>query len=508
MTFREANDVEMQIRRSLAAAANMPLRDGVTQLLRVMGYRSDRLVDLQGVTHLLDWGTLTDRQRSLFELWSNVCGLFQFTADEIPHTDRRLLRGTPTEPQSVLFLAADLTPWEPCRRVLKQMTQAVNRIFAMPVVVVYRYRRLTRDVPLLAVAVVHRRVHKRDSSKDVLEWGALVSDVRTRHTNPAHVELLARLKLDRLIRVRDVRRVAQLHLAWESILQGFRAVESLDPYLLYLRDLDRYPLIGDPQRERRIAHRAREGDRRAAALLVTANLPFVIWRLKEKEYWHPELEFPELVCIGNEGLLKAVKRFDPDRRRKFITYARSWIDQTVRQALAEQGRPVRIPLNRHPTLVRLLQTQTTFEKEHGRRPTGWEIAEEMDEPLQTVRALRWASADVVRLDAPVDGADLDRGSIGEWLLVKEGADIEEDFEDRARLEFLERVFARHLTERERKILVLYYGLDDGADMTLEQIGELLGVTRERIRQIRNRAFAKLRASPDGEALEGFWRGYG
>ena len=114
------------------------------------------------------------------------------------------------------------------------------------------------------------------------------------------------------------------------------------------------------------------------------------------------------------------------------------------------------------------------------------------------------AASELSLDAPIDRGDRDSASFGERFAVTEGTDIEEDVEEAARRHFLEQMFESYLTERERKILYLYYGLDDGEERTLEEIGSLLGVTRERIRQIRNRAFEKLRESPHGESLEGFW----
>ena len=278
---------------------------------------------------------------------------------------------------------------------------------------------------------------------------------------------------------------------------------ALDSFDQYLQDVERYPLIESPQIEREIARKARAGDRQAAERLVTANLRFVISYVKK--YQGRGLNLAELVCIGNEGLLKAVKKFDPDKGVKFISYAVWWIRQTVLQALAEQTRSVRIPLNQNSNLVKLSRTETALTQKLGRSPTDREIADEMEEPVETVRALRRVASAELSLDAPLDKSDRDSASFGERFSGMDDADIEEDVEDQARREFLEKMFERYLTERERKILVLYYGLDDGEEMTLEQIGSLLGVTRERIRQIRNRAFDKLRASADGEALEGFWR---
>jgi RNA polymerase primary sigma factor len=278
-----------------------------------------------------------------------------------------------------------------------------------------------------------------------------------------------------------------------------RALDSFDQYLY---DVEKYPLIEEAAEERELARRARAGDKEAAERLVTANLRFVISYVKK--YQGRGLGLAELVCIGNEGLLKAVKEFDPDKGVKFISYAVWWIRQTVLQALAEQTRSVRIPLNQNSNLVKLSRTETALTQLLGRSPTDQEIADEMGEPVETVRALRRVAASELSLDAPIDRGDRDSASFGERFAGAEAEDIEETVESQAQREFLDRMFEKYLTERERKILYLYYGLDDGEERTLEEIGSLLGVTRERIRQIRNRAFEKLRESPDGEALATFW----
>jgi RNA polymerase primary sigma factor len=278
-----------------------------------------------------------------------------------------------------------------------------------------------------------------------------------------------------------------------------RALDSFDQYLF---DVEKYPLIEEAAEERELARRARAGDKEAAERLVTANLRFVISYVKK--YQGRGLGLAELVCIGNEGLLKAVKKFDPDKGVKFISYAVWWIRQTVLQALAEQTRSVRIPLNQNSNLVKLSRTETALTQLLGRSPTDQEIAHEMEEPIETVRALRRVAASELSLDAPIDRGDRDSASFGERFAGAEAEDIEETVESQAQREFLDRMFEKYLTERERKILYLYYGLDDGEERTLEEIGSLLGVTRERIRQIRNRAFEKLRESPDGEALATFW----
>ncbi len=282
----------------------------------------------------------------------------------------------------------------------------------------------------------------------------------------------------------------------------FASSRGLDSFDQYLQDVERYPLISDPEEERDLARRARAGDKEAAERLVTANLRFVISYVKK--YQGRGLGLSELVCIGNEGLLKAVKKFDPDKGVKFISYAVWWIRQTVLQALAEQTRSVRIPLNQNSNLARLARTTTALTQQLGRTPTDQELAQEMREPIDTVRALRRVAAAEISLDAPMDRGDRDSANYGERFAGTGAAEIEEDAEARIRRNYIEEMFDAYLTERERKILYLYYGLDDGEERTLEDIGRLLGVTRERIRQIRNRAFEKLRESPQGESLSGFW----
>jgi RNA polymerase primary sigma factor len=272
----------------------------------------------------------------------------------------------------------------------------------------------------------------------------------------------------------------------------------------YLQDIQKLPLIKDPEEERRLARRARKGDRRAAEQLVTANLRFVISYVKK--YQGHGLDLSELVAIGNEGLLKAVKKFDPDQGVKFISYAVWWVRQAVLKALAEQTRSVRIPLNQNSHLIRMSRTETFLSQELGREPTDREIAKALDDSVANVRNARRMTAAEVSLDAPIDRTDKDAATLGERFAGQEGSEIEDHTDGNLMREFIEKAFEKYLTPRERKILYLYYGLEEGSEgMTLERIGALMGVTRERIRQIRERAFEKLRDSPDGPALMGFWR---
>jgi RNA polymerase primary sigma factor len=285
--------------------------------------------------------------------------------------------------------------------------------------------------------------------------------------------------------------------------RGFFRSSPSTAFDQYLHDIQKLPLITDASEERRLARLAQKGDEAAAERLVTANLRFVISYVKK--YQGHGLDLSELVAIGNEGLLKAVRKFDPDQGVKFISYAVWWVRQAVLKALAEQTRSVRIPLNQNSQLIRMARAEMVLSQVLNREPTDEEISKCLAEPLEQVRSARQISSTEVSLDAPIDRQDREASTLGERFAGETHADIEENTDFKLMREFIDRVFRKYLTPRERKILYLYYGLDDGAEaMTLERIGALMGVTRERIRQIRERAFEKLRESPDGCALSGFW----
>ena len=271
----------------------------------------------------------------------------------------------------------------------------------------------------------------------------------------------------------------------------------------YLQDIQKLPLIKDRDEEQRVARLAQKGDRAAAERLVTANLRFVISYVKK--YQGHGLDLSELVANGNEGLLRAVKKFDPEHGVKFISYAVWWVRQAVLKALAEQTRSVRIPLNQNSQLIRMVRAQTYLAQELGREPTDNEVAKALDDSVGNVRNARRMTAAELSLDAPIDRTDKDAATFGERFAGHDGFEIEEGTDGHLMRDFIDRIFERYLTPRERRILYLYYGLEEGSEgLTLEKIGVLMGVTRERIRQIRERAFEKLRECPQGKALMGFW----
>ena len=265
---------------------------------------------------------------------------------------------------------------------------------------------------------------------------------------------------------------------------------------LYLEDLSRYALF-TAEEEDTVARRARAGEPEALKQLVQANLRFVV--SVAKRYQNRGLAFGDLVQEGNVGLVTAARKFDPDQGVKFISYAVWWIRQAILAALARQSRSVRLPLNRATELARVLRVSEELKQRLGRDPTPIEIAGPAELEPSTVEMLLALNVAEVRLDAPV--GESEDGQLMERFLVDE-SDVEEAV-DRTLLKEHISVALQTIRPRDARVLRLYYGLQGESEHTLEQIGQLLGVTRERVRQLRDRALQEIRNSDSGKALSTF-----
>src|SRR3984957_12781478 len=216
--------------------------------------------------------------------------------------------------------------------------------------------------------------------------------------------------------------------------RGFFRSSPSTAFDQYLQDIQRLPLIKEAEEERRLARRVQRGDEQAAERLVTANLRFVISYVKK--YQGHGLDLGELVAIGNEGLLKAVRKFDPDQGVKFISYAVWWVRQAVLKALAEQTRSVRIPLNQNSQLIKLARAETILAQVLRRDPTDHEIGRLIEETPETVRAAKQMSSTEVSLDAPIDRSDRDAATLGERFAGVDGAEIEDSTDGTLMREFI------------------------------------------------------------------------
>src|SRR5687768_3585294 len=265
----------------------------------------------------------------------------------------------------------------------------------------------------------------------------------------------------------------------------------------YLREVSRHALL-TPKQEIELGGRARKGDEDAVQDLVRANLRFVI--SVAKKFQNRGVSLVDLIQEGNVGLVTAARKFDPDQGVKFISYAVWWIRQAILSALANQGRAVRVPLNRASDLARIFRERERLKQELRRDPTLEEVAEAASLTPEVVTSLQTLNAAEIRLDAPI--GDSDDSQLMDRFVAEEAIVTEEEVEERLLIERIGRALET-LQPRDAKVLKLYFGLEGGREHTLEEIGDILGVTRERIRQLRDRALKRLREGDEGQALASF-----
>jgi RNA polymerase primary sigma factor len=270
--------------------------------------------------------------------------------------------------------------------------------------------------------------------------------------------------------------------------------ESLDQYL---REISVYPLI-TREDECRLAGRIRQGDGEALETLVRSNLRFVV--AVAKKYQNQGVSLSDLINEGNIGLMRAARKFDESKGIKFISYAVWWIRQAILQALAEQSRIVRVPLSRAGAVHRIGKRSSVMTQELGREPTLQEVAAELDVPEDEVSHALSMSQVYLSLDAPlVPGED---GQLLDYLCDQFSPGPDDEVYEHALKRSIEEALGT-LSEREGRVLRLYFGLDEMEPMTLEQIGEKFGITRERVRQIKEKALLRLRHQSRARFLETF-----
>ena len=259
-----------------------------------------------------------------------------------------------------------------------------------------------------------------------------------------------------------------------------------DPVRMYLKEIGRIPLLSSEE-VIELAKRMEEGDEDAKKKLSEANLRLTV--SIAKRYSGRGMQFLDLIQEGNLGLIKAVEKFDYRKGYKFSTYATWWIRQAITRAIADQARTIRIPVHMVETINKLIRVSRQLLQELGREPTPEEIAEEMDIPVERVREILKISQEPVSLETPI-GEEED-SHLGDFI-QDENVPVPADAAAFTLLkEQLVEVLST-LTEREQKVLRLRFGLDDGRARTLEEVGKVFNVTRERIRQIEAKALRKLR----------------
>ncbi len=270
-----------------------------------------------------------------------------------------------------------------------------------------------------------------------------------------------------------------------------------DSVKMYLKEIGKIDLL-EPEEERIIAQKMAEGDEDAKETLINSNLRLVV--SIAKKYMNRGLSLLDLIQEGNIGLIKAVDKFDYTKGFKFSTYATWWIRQAITRAIADQARTIRIPVHMVETINKLTRIQRQLVQDLGREPTTEELAEAMGMEPAKIREIQKISQDPISIDKPV-GEEEDSHLV-DFISNDELAAPEEEVARNLLKEDLIKALGT-LTERERKVIELRFGLKDGVPMTLEQVGKKLGVTRERIRQIEAKAIRKLSRASSSKKLEGY-----
>ncbi len=277
-------------------------------------------------------------------------------------------------------------------------------------------------------------------------------------------------------------------------ISGREIDRSLD---IYLKEIGKTPLI-TAEDEIELAKEIHKGDKEAMRKLVSANLRFVV--SIAKQYQNQGLSLADLINEGNIGLIKAAKRFDEERGFKFISYAVWWVKQSILQALAEQSRIVRLPLNRVGALHRIGKAHSNLEQEFGRSPSTIEIAEKLDMAADEVSDTLQISSSHLSLDAPFSEGETN--SLKDILQDNHSPSPDKELLHSALASEIDKVLAT-LSEREAEVVALYFGLNRERPLTLEEIGDRFNLTRERVRQIKEKAIKRLRHTKRSKNLRAF-----
>lgn len=274
-------------------------------------------------------------------------------------------------------------------------------------------------------------------------------------------------------------------------------VKINDPVRMYLKEIGRVPLLTADE-EVSLALKIEQGDQEAKQRLAEANLRLVV--SIAKRYVGRGMQFLDLIQEGNMGLMKAVEKFDHRKGFKFSTYATWWIRQAITRAIADQARTIRIPVHMVETINKLIRIQRQLLQELGKEPTPEQLAEKMEMPTEKVREILKIAQEPVSLETPI--GEEDDSHLGDFIEDQEATSPAEHAAYELLKEQLEDVLDT-LTDREENVLRLRFGIDDGRTRTLEEVGKVFGVTRERIRQIEAKALRKLRHPSRSKQLKDF-----
>lgn len=484
------------INQALKGFAKGKLADNARNLFFALGYRSDKTLPFypnssENFIAEFDIDQKLNFQKALLEEWLSVDFLFQFTGTEIADNDQFVEFDTSSGESafftSYLFFAIALRRSAYTIEELDGIIREINKILPIPAIVLFQHGET------LTLSIINRRQHKRNQSEDVLGKVKHIKDIPFASATNSHLRMLFNIFLTELHENHGFSNFDEFHEAWHKTIPDnikFKK-ERLPPDSLrvYLQEIGRFPILkADEEIElaRIIAELELEGSRKAKDKMVESNLRLVV--SIAKRYQNRGLDFLDLIQEGNLGLIKAVEKFDCTMGTRFSTYAYWWIRQAITRAIADRSRTIRLPVHVYKTISQIKKTTKQLSEEISRKPTEEEIATKMEITITKLRFVIKSAKSIISLDTKMGE---DEGSTLGELIEFDGETPEEQASKNLFSEDLESVLDT-LGPRQRDVIRMRFGLDDGREKTLQEIGNIFDVTRERIRQIEAKALLRLR----------------
>ncbi|MCC3410492.1 MAG: sigma-70 family RNA polymerase sigma factor [Microcoleus sp. PH2017_06_SFM_O_A] len=497
------------INQALSSFAKGKLADNARNLFFTLGYRSDKTLPFypnssENFIAEFDIDQKLNSQKALLEEWLSVDFLFQFTGTEIADNDQFVEFDTSSGESafftSYLFFAIALRRSAYTIEQLDGIIREINKILPIPAIVLFQHGET------LTLSIINRRQHKRNESEDVLGKVKHIKDIPFASPTNSHLKMLFNIFLTELYENHGFSNFDEFHEAWHKTIPDnikFKKDRILsDSLRVYLQEIGRIPMLkADEEIElaRKIAELELDGYRKAKDKMVESNLRLVV--SIAKKYQNRGLDFLDLIQEGNIGLIKAVEKFDCTKGTRFSTHAYWWIRQAITRAIADRSRTIRLPVHVYETISKIKKTTKQLSQEIGHKPTEEEIATKMEMTIVKMRLVIQSAKSIISLDTKM--GDYEDCTLGE-LIEFDGETPEEQASKKLFTEDLESVLDT-LTPRQRDIIRMRFGLDDGSEKSLQEIGNIFNLTRERIRQIEGKALLRLRHPNRNSILKDYIR---